>query len=472
MARGKKIIPPYHQLKRESDEGIITRQPMELLGYYPNTDFQNNQGRNSGITATPYSKMIPLYYLEAVTNSYGSFPQVPYETTSQTRLANISGALFGEQVKENAAIVPHFNKWMAENNPELTRICMSSYHNRSVNSNGIGLLGDKEMILDSNKQGAKNIINNYLFFDRPFDVSSHGIHNYIHTVDNLIRNFFTMKRCHFGMRTYSGYVGHFSMYINESGAASAQIIAVILQENLIYQKLHIVKYGCIDLTKVVILVNSDIDNTSYPHKPFRTLYKKFIEPEFKKYGFDVWKVPKSFIDENCFMKPYQLKSKSLPRREAEINSIIDKFIDETGRDSSTIATQVLTATDGSNLTWTYHGRNSETLEQQSFVGYNTPVTADFGQQELISSLRNYGNTIQYSTHSFQVALDQLNSLGIVSTNAIETVSADLPEEAFVDSEEFNSLPGLDDDEGDEEYWETEPERGDNDDNEEEVNLPF
>lgn len=78
------------------------------------------------------------------------------------------------------------------------------------------------------------------------------------------------------------------------------VLPAILPENLVYQKLHILKYGTIDLLKVIVLIDSELDSTSFPSNFIRTIYRNELLPNIVQTSCTVFKVPLSFIKENCF----------------------------------------------------------------------------------------------------------------------------------------------------------------------------
>jgi len=142
------------------------------------------------------------------------------------------------------------------------------------------------------------------------------------------RLFIKDSGCVYG-RTFTAYLGGLSCFFYNSdrpdSEPKAQVMAVVLPENYIYQKQHFLLTGTIDLTKVIILVNKELDSTSFPHKAFRAYYRKHILPIINSLNVDVWKVPQSFITENCSHSGIKLNSVSLIDKTREIASIVDDF---------------------------------------------------------------------------------------------------------------------------------------------------
>ncbi|WP_236633328.1 hypothetical protein, partial [Campylobacter armoricus] len=72
------------------------------------------------------------------------------------------------------------------------------------------------------------------------------------------------------------------------------------------------------------LVNKDLDDVEFPFPNFRTLYKKHILPEMMKYNTKIFKVPVSYIQENCFHQRIKL-SRNIFERVKQSEEIITMF---------------------------------------------------------------------------------------------------------------------------------------------------
>jgi hypothetical protein len=102
-------------------------------------------------------------------------------------------------------------------------------------------------------------------------------------------------------------------------------MAVILPENYVYQKQHVLVHGTIDLSKVIVLVNRELDDTDFHNKNFRAYYRKHLLPILNEMKVEVWKVPVSFMEENCFHGNITLEATSFMDKKKEIETIYDDF---------------------------------------------------------------------------------------------------------------------------------------------------
>ena len=129
-------------------------------------------------------------------------------------------------------------------------------------------------------------------------------------------------------RTFSVNLGGLSCFMSHgrnNSAYTPQVMAVVLPENYIYQKEYLLTHGKVDLSKVIFLVNRELDSTSFPQKNFRAFYRKHILPIIKSLNVDVWHVPTSFIEENCFHNKITLESKSFMDKKKEIECLYEEF---------------------------------------------------------------------------------------------------------------------------------------------------
>ncbi len=104
-----------------------------------------------------------------------------------------------------------------------------------------------------------------------------------------------------------------------------QVVAIVLPENYVYQKQHVLVHGTIDLSKVIVLVNKELDDTDFHNKNFRAYYRKHLLPILNQMKVEVWKVPVSFIQENCFHGGITLEATSFMDKKKETERIYDYF---------------------------------------------------------------------------------------------------------------------------------------------------
>jgi hypothetical protein len=103
------------------------------------------------------------------------------------------------------------------------------------------------------------------------------------------------------------------------------VLAVILPENLVYQKLYILRHKKIDLRKVIVLIDRDLDSTAFPKRMIRQIYMQELVPLIKSTAVQAWKVPLSFIKNNCFYGEFSLISSSIKERRDEREEIVATF---------------------------------------------------------------------------------------------------------------------------------------------------
>lgn len=129
-------------------------------------------------------------------------------------------------------------------------------------------------------------------------------------------------------RTFSVNLGGLSCFMADSRNSSnfiPQVMAVVLPENYIYQKEYLLTHGKVDLSKVILLVNKELDSPSFYQKNFRAFYRKYILPIIKTLNIDVWNVPVSFMEEYCFHNKITLESKSFMDKKKETEGLYDEF---------------------------------------------------------------------------------------------------------------------------------------------------
>lgn len=103
-------------------------------------------------------------------------------------------------------------------------------------------------------------------------------------------------------------------------------ISVVLPENYLYQKYHILATGKVDASKVIILVNDDVDHVSFSGSQSVRKYHKSMLDKLISKGYQTWNVPQQFILDNCFVKKHKVTGKS----SREINKKLDELISEFG----------------------------------------------------------------------------------------------------------------------------------------------
>lgn len=181
----------------------------------------------------------------------------------------------------------------------------------------------------------------------------------------------------FSMKSYSGATSIMSLFLGNGVGNSwlrtvsnytPHILAVVLPENYLYVKTYIVAKGKIPLDKIIILIDRQLDETSFPIKGFRALYKK-IEPLLKKTSCDIWKVPMEFIESQCFLQNFFVKEKNIIKRKQEIEGLSREFLDwlsseSSSIDISTIGTEIVQVSSTSTGYYNYSTTSFGSIEYE------------------------------------------------------------------------------------------------------------
>lgn len=281
--RKPKQFPPFYILQK--NKGAL-EENFDVTNKFVYSR-EGSAAEGEMLIVCPYTKFIPLHYLFLGKMGYS------YATKVLQKDVNSSEELYSRQLKKSKLLS--------------------------------GLL--KHMVCCPGN--INDVLNDYLFYDysvgifeltRAANRSSYldeSIHTFTGGYPSLLLR----------ARSYSALLFPYTLYKrNEEGADIPEILAVILPENLIYQKLHIIHHGTIDMSKVIILVNRELDSTAYPNKAFRTSYKKNFEPLLKNIKADVWKVDQKWIIDNCFMQKLKIDDKNIVRRKEKIKELIQAFL--------------------------------------------------------------------------------------------------------------------------------------------------
>ena len=142
------------------------------------------------------------------------------------------------------------------------------------------------------------------------------------------RAFINGEAMRINARTFSASLGQLTCFLEESRWSrvyTPQIMGVILPENYVYQKQHVLVHGTIDLSKVVVLVNRELDDTDFHNKNFRAYYRKHLLPLLNSLKVDIWKVPMSFMEEQCFHGGVTLEKTSFMEKKQELEETYQEF---------------------------------------------------------------------------------------------------------------------------------------------------
>ncbi len=177
-------------------------------------------------------------------------------------------------------------------------------------------------------QGINLSIRDYLIEDRNSGLGSLYTRYVRNSFEGITQGFRDGALGNFSMRSYRGHIGNLTIYSTSDrlGRKEPEVLLVTLPENYLYHKYNILQNGVIDLDACFLLMNRDLDYTSYPNKNFRTMFNKFLRPIIEEHSVDTYKVPKEFIIENCFTGNFELRSKNIIERKKEIEDLTKIFI--------------------------------------------------------------------------------------------------------------------------------------------------
>lgn len=253
-------------------------------------------------------------------------------------------------------------------------------------------------------------VNEYLFFDEPICPTKQTDPSSLYYTprrETIIREI-SRKSCIFSQRSYHGYISPYSLYRMERYPIyTPHVLAVVRPEHYMWLKLNFLLTGNIDMSKVVILIDNQLDTTLFPHARFKSLYKS-IKPEILKTSAQIWRVPQEFIQENCFLPKFELKEKNIVKRKEEINRLIEEFYESERRNPSFTEQSILWATDV---------LSTETIGLWEQMRNTPPIT-------------NYiTDSLQYSTYNYTIQTGQ---------DGMEAL-----QEAFIEAREGTDGPGGD-----------------------------
>lgn len=174
------------------------------------------------------------------------------------------------------------------------------------------------------KSSVLKSVNDYLKNDNP-----HGMEGALR--DMISNNTAEMSTCFnsptirsFFLRTYNGGIGNYCLFRDTDAGRIYHILPVILPEHLYYQRMHILIKGTIDMSKVIILVDRDLEDTD-SHVGVRKLYLGRLKSQLLESGAQIWAVPRECIHQLCFVQDYKVQSKKIIDRQREIESMGKMF---------------------------------------------------------------------------------------------------------------------------------------------------
>lgn len=304
ITRRKKEMPMFW---KEPSVGERTTIPAVIGTFCGNLSTSEQiDSRNTVNASSPFVKMIPL---KVLTNSFEINGRAWINYSADGRLRNYQRNMHSTVDYYNAAKIAELNIGISQ----------------LVNSE---IMNGRLAVLDTNMFDAMlKRQSNYFIKDRNLVDVSH-IDNSASSFDFTPRAFRDGQSMRINARTFSVSLGQLTCFLETerwSRVYTPQVMAVILPENYVYQKQYVLVHGKIDLSKVTVLVNRELDNTDFHSKNFRAYYRKHLLPILNELKVDVWKVPASFIEENCFHRGITLEARSFMEKRKETEEIYHKF---------------------------------------------------------------------------------------------------------------------------------------------------
>lgn len=173
-------------------------------------------------------------------------------------------------------------------------------------------------------------INNFINFSEFAPLSTYidhfvrgmGIDDFINTT--LCKTSYTGRLIRLANLHNSLYYRYISSHSDDQRYIPTYI-SVVLPENYLYQKYHLLLTGKIDPTKVIVLVNDDVDHPTFSGSQSVRRYHKIMLNKIISQGYQTWNVPEKFILDNCFVKTFKIKEKSVREIQQKKEQLIDEF---------------------------------------------------------------------------------------------------------------------------------------------------
>lgn len=305
--RRPKVRPPFYSTPNNPTPTVKELQIERGYTHYSASSY------NYVPTLSPYSELIPIMYLAKMLverNSTLSSINNYIKSHNSGRLANFDFSQIKSKALSSMMDYTFYNQ-------------VSSYR------------FDKKSrtFLDAN-------IVNYLRYDDKFGIQQT---RNISSATDILLSFKSIQHNLVNMRTYNALMSFYSVIMKRTMPTISwdpHIMAVVKPEDYLYQKRHILIHGSIDMSKVIILVNRELDlpgeSIGIP-TTFKAVYTKQLEPAIKTTSAKIWKVPLEFIKENCFISDkFDVKSKKPADRKAEIEEFLTAFYKSMGVKSDAI----------------------------------------------------------------------------------------------------------------------------------------
>lgn len=260
----------------------------------------------NGLIISPYSEYIPLLYLLCTSSSSYGLESSPSQTIFKTLKENLNG----------------YTDWSRKYGGTL-------FYNLAYNAYQTD---KKEYILRLQERMKEWIYSDYMI--QLSDIFSLK-NTYGTDRESTIRNINTFtRRMH--QRSYNCWNSVFTSFLQgpndpvtyASEQYYPELLAVILPENYLYMKYNLLVHNTIDLSKVIILVDRELNTAQFEKKAYRKFYQEAFLPHIMKSACDVWEVPKEFITENCFLGDVSFKGMGPIKKREIVDDMINQFCED------------------------------------------------------------------------------------------------------------------------------------------------
>lgn len=283
-------IPPFFSIKFEGKE-------KKLYSYWHNIGYTEEQELNASLVITPFSEYVPIEYITRLRQ-----PRYFHVLDDNDIKAKLPAHLY---TPENIKIMK--KRWDNITSTMISRMCAPL-----------------------SLENAKREIGDYLHSEYPIGIFNNGWNtNRSHyTIEAFTGNSHQINR--FYGAGYAGIVGTMMVCMSRINNLIPIIVAVTPRKNLVYQKLHMLLHGEIDLTKCILLIDRELDSPSiFPEPKWRTnVWMKHLLPWIKTLDIEAVKVPNSYIREMCFLPDLRSRVTTLEERRKEKEEIVKSFVEK------------------------------------------------------------------------------------------------------------------------------------------------
>lgn len=260
-----------------------------------------NRGDNEGNTISAYSSLIPLLYLSRY-----------YQTITTTVDPNILGGNNIDNYLDGAKLTImdlDDRDRILEAKQALLRLPGFIY------AMIVKHLGSKDSAYD--------ILSDFIKYDGEHSISaySYGEGAINSSTKEMEQMFIKFSLASYSLPSYSGIMGTFTLSVG----AVYYVMAAILPQNLYYQRLHIALTGAVDLSKVIFLIDERLEDENFEMPGLRKLYLGRLKPKMKETAGQLWFVPQSYIEHNCFNSKFKLQCTNRTDRAKEHESLVEIF---------------------------------------------------------------------------------------------------------------------------------------------------